>query len=600
MRRNYLCWAYCLTVLLSSCGGGVSGENGDDPFGSDTDDTSTDTAVQFGSFDEDGTFVEGEVGVNLTAVNGIYEISAGGSIGLSVVVVDEDNARVSDSYSVSFSSNCVLAEKASIDTDINTVNGEASSTYTDLTCAGSSGTVDQISATVVIDDETLTATQEITILPEVIGSISFVSASPESILLQGAGDASASISNVTFVVSNDQTEAIEGQVVEFSLSTEIGGLALDSSSGVTNTDGEVVAEVIAGNVPTAVRVSATVEGANGESLNTQSDAISVTTGLPNQQSFSLATDIFNIEGDSIDGSVANITARLSDTFGNPVPDDTVINFTAEGGQIESSCLTLDGACSVTWTSANPRTEDGIITILATAIGHETLFDSNGNNIYDQADGDPIDDDSDSGRLVSEFTRTGFVDMAEAWRDDDRDLEWDAGEPFFDYNNNQQYDLADGLFNGPQCGSPELCGQGVASTIHVRKSFPLFVSGSTAFIDLFDAVEVRIASNYQTPFAGEGIILSRGETVNLSVLVADRFGNIMPADTDINVSSSAGTITFTSGTVVPNASSTLGTRFTFTLGNELDDDAESVEAVVSIFITTPSGAGTTLQFNALLQ
>jgi hypothetical protein len=50
-------------------------------------------------------------------------------------------------------------------------------------------------------------------------------------------------------------------------------------------------------------------------------------------------DEFNLEAQDYDGEVANITVRLSDSFGNPVPDNTVVSFTAEGGQIQSSCTT---------------------------------------------------------------------------------------------------------------------------------------------------------------------------------------------------------------------------------------------------------------------
>lgn len=590
--------SFLVIVGFSGCGG-VSGENGSDPFNSD--DPASSNTIRIGFFDQSGQFVEDEVGVSLAPVNGVFEISAGGSVGFNVALVDEDNQRITDAYLVEFTSNCVTAEQATLDTDVSTVNGEASSTYTDDGCAGSSGTKDQITARVVTTDDTLTATQEIDIRPEVIGAISFSSALPQNIMLQGSSDASQSKSIVTFFVSNDQAAPLANQVVEFNLTTEIGGLALSSQTGVTDTEGQVFVDVIAGSVPTAVRVNASVSSASGEVLTTQSDAISVTTGLPNQQSFSLATDIFNIEGNNIDGEVANITARLSDTFGNPVPDNTVVNFTSEAGQIESNCLTFEGACSVTWTSANPRaTDTGIATILATAIGHETLFDSNGNNIYDQVDGEPIQDDSDSGRVVSQFTRTGFIDMAEAWRDDNENLIWDIGEIFLDYNSNQQYDEADGLFNGPQCGTPELCGQGVDASIHVRKSLPLIVSGSQAYIDVIYVSDVPLASNYQDSSDSVPAILSRGQVANFTVLIADKYGNVMPASTNIDITTNEGDISISSNTTVPNIFSKEPSIVTLTLENNLDDDSVSVTALISILVTTPSGAETSLQFSAQLQ
>jgi len=42
----------------------------------------------------------------------VFEISAGGSVGLNVTLVDNDNQRVTDAYVVEFTSNCVAAEQA--------------------------------------------------------------------------------------------------------------------------------------------------------------------------------------------------------------------------------------------------------------------------------------------------------------------------------------------------------------------------------------------------------------------------------------------------------------------------------------------------------
>jgi hypothetical protein len=58
-----------------------------------------------------------------------------------------------------------VSQQALLDTNISTVNGKALSTYSDNGCAGTSGNIDQITATVVIANVTLTATQEITIRP---------------------------------------------------------------------------------------------------------------------------------------------------------------------------------------------------------------------------------------------------------------------------------------------------------------------------------------------------------------------------------------------------------------------------------------------------
>lgn len=527
----------------------------------------------------------------------MFEISAGGSVGLNVTLVDNDNQRVTDAYVVEFTSNCVAAEQATWDIDVSTVNGDASSTYTDDGCVVSSGTKDQITVTVVTADETLTATQEIGIRPEVVGNISFLSVASDSILLSDAGDSSESQSTVSFTVLYQNGTPLAWQVVSFSLTTEIGGIVLTPSSAASDDNSQVDTSVTAGNVPTSVRVNASIPDINGEVLSTQSSAIAISTGLPSQRIFTLSADTFNIEGFDVSGITSNVTARLSDTFGNPLPNDTVVTFTSEGGQIGSSCLTSEGACSVIWTSANPGVTDGWLTILATAIGNETLFDSNGNNAFDDNDGGAIDDELNtaSGFGATNAGATGFVDYSEAWRDDNENPLWDSGEPFFDYNNNQIFDDADGLFNGVQCIDSALCGMGTAASIHVCKALRLLVSGSDAYIDIFDTANVLLISNYNAPSSPASIVIARASKITLSALTCDVFANVMPANTGFAVSSAQGVITLTSGDTVTNSNELGRTQFVFEIENTLADEDASIVANIQILLTTPQGIETRLSF-----
>ena len=274
----------------------------------------------------------------------------------------------------------------------------------------------------MVNNATLSVSQTISIQAESIGSLAFVSAEPSSLVLRGTGGQnSSSVSTLVFQVNGALGNPLAQQEVAFSSNTETGGLTLSSSTGLTNSQGQVSTRVTAGDVPTSVRVTAEVETESGETIVTQSDLLTVNTGLPDQNSFTLTADNLNPEAFNINEQEVNLVVRLADTFNNPVPDGTAVSFTAEGGSIDGSCTTVSGACGVTWVSANPTVPDHRITILATAIGHETLFDSNGNNIYDDADGGAIDDDTDSGFGNSLYGQTGFVDISEAWRDDDLSL-----------------------------------------------------------------------------------------------------------------------------------------------------------------------------------
>jgi hypothetical protein len=335
-------------------------------------------------------------------------------------------------------------------------------------------------------------------------------------------------------------------------------------------------------------------------VTTQSDAIAVTTGLPNQQSFSIAPDTLNVEAGDFDGVTVNLIARLSDTFNNPVPDNTVVNFTTEGGVVESSCLTSAGFCAVTWTSTQPRPSNARVTVLATAIGHETLFDSNGNNIFDDADGGPIEDtaNTQSGFGTDVFTQTGFIDHSEAWRDDNENGQRDNGELFLDYNDNQYFDGADGLFNGPQCQSAELlCGQGTASTILVRKSLVLIMSSSDALMDIVDESNTIISSNNRA-VSQPSLHIDNGKSLSFRLRFSDTSVQPIASGSQIDISSSAGILMGQLNSVMPNTNKPGAREVNFSLTNDNDSNT-SVDATITSIITSPSGIESSVIFQVTL-
>src|SRR5690606_28291881 len=100
---------------------------------------------------------------------------------------------------------------------------------------------------------------------------------------------------------------------------------------------------------------ATVQTPDGP-ISTQSDKLTITTGIPDYDSFSLSAEQLNPEAWNVDGVAVQVTARLADRFNNPVPDGTAVAFNIEGASIGSECTTTAGACSVTWVSQDPRPE----------------------------------------------------------------------------------------------------------------------------------------------------------------------------------------------------------------------------------------------------
>ena len=77
----------------------------------------------------------------------------------------------------------------------------------------------------------------------------FVSAAPETVALKGSGGATglSEKSLVTFKVTDSSSAAASGQTITFSLSTDLGGVALDSTSATSDSAGNGVAVVNSGN-----------------------------------------------------------------------------------------------------------------------------------------------------------------------------------------------------------------------------------------------------------------------------------------------------------------------------------------------------------------
>ncbi len=562
------------------------------------------TSVLLGYFANDGSFVEGQLKSDLVDADNNTTISAGATLGLSAVLVDQDFNRITAPTTITFSSSCTNASKASIDTNVTTVNGQASTTYQDINCAGSQGNEDTVVATVRVNSADLTATRLITLLPENIGSIEFISASPESIVLKGTGgQGKQETATVTFLVKGELGNPLNQQQVNFALNTDVGGLSLAASTGVTNSDGFVGAKVVSGSVPTVVRVSATVTNSGNVSITTQSDLLSVNTGLPDQNSFTLSLSTINPEARNITGTNVTVRAYLADSFNNPVPDGTVVNFTTEGGAIEPSCTTQQGNCSVTWTSQEPFADDHRVTILATAEGHEYFVDVNGNNVYDDADGgaqnasiDGSDGKDTIDEIVAGFGRisalsSGYIDMPEAWRDDNENYLHDSGELFIDANNDGSRTVENGLFNGPQCQGNN-CSTAKFSTI--RKSRVLITSSSSALYRLIDDASGDVLkSNYDNSATNAAISIPYGSSRSLSLEMSDTQFQILPKGTAISIVSSIGEM-LGGGTVeVANSvgSSNPAIPGTITLGftviNNLAADDEAATGGLEFRATTPS-------------
>ncbi len=238
-------------------------------------------------------------------------------------------------------------------------------------------------------------------------AIVFVSAVPNQIFVAGTGAVDQSI--VKFRVLSSVGTPMPNVPVRFTIAVNPGGVGLGSSgssgaqNGTTNSNGEASIPVFSGSIPGPVKVRAELQ--TSPSVFAESQNLTVASGPPSQKFMSLSAETFNIEGWNLDGVSTQLTVRIADRQGNSVADGTVVNFTAEGGQVARSCATAlvrgISQCSVTFQSQNPRPAGGRASVLAYLEGTKDYVDVNGDNRYNAGDtlinmGDAYRDDNESG------------------------------------------------------------------------------------------------------------------------------------------------------------------------------------------------------------
>jgi len=503
---------------------------------------SSEVIVRLGSGDP---FTEGTIELSLD------QISAGSTTTISVSLVEDSGAFYTEPVDLNFTSVCAeeAVPSAEIDTAVSTSNGQASANYLAKGCVGD----DPITVNAVVNGQNLSASGSVHVLPADVGSIEFVSATPETIGIIGTGAVGGSESaTIVFKVLDTNGNPVNNQEVDFALNSDQGGVNLIPSRATTNNEGLVQTVVNSGTVATSVRVAATVVGSDPE-ISSQSSVLVISTGIPDQDSFSLSAEFLNPEGWSHDGTEVIVTARLADAYNNPVPNGTAVSFTTEGGSIEPSCTTVNGVCSVKWTSQFPRPEGHVLgdannpthlpetantmgqkyggraTIVATAIGEESFPDLNGNGRFDE--------DEMSAFLGTDVSGQPY-DLKEAYADYNEDGFYNPGEEdaaeqaggeleeFYDFNDDGAFTQEDGKYNGILCSVPAHAGcSSEQKSINVRGQLTLVMSGSSAnVVSLTPTIDI----------VGEG-------SGTGSIIVADLHNQPMPYGTTIEFSTTVGSI-----------------------------------------------------------
>lgn len=518
---------------------------------------------------------------SITTGTGNITLASAGNTSLAVTVSVGGTPASGVPINVIYTASCGRINGVNSSASVTTNgSGVASASYSAVNSDGSlcSGQVTVTASSASASASTQTAT--ITVAAATANAITFVSpASTTQIFVTGSGALEQYVAQFK-VLSG--ANAMANQSVTFSLEVNPGGVGLNSTGstanvvGTTDNLGIVNVTIFSGTIPGPVKVRATLTGSN-PSVFAETQNLTVASGPPSQRFMSLSVEKFNIEGWVIDGTPTKLTVRVADRQGNAVADGTVVNFTAEGGQVAHSCSTLQvgliSSCSVDFVSQNPRTTGGRVSVLAYLEGTKDYIDIDGNNRYD----------------VGVDT---LIQMGDAYRDD---------------NENGAYNSSLGEFVIPRGGilpctgiggafpsRADTCDNSLATT--VRQQTVLLFSSSSPKLTLTG-----------TP----AVVTSSGLSFNLNSL--DNLLLPMPAGTTITAQASgqsmqAGSVVSCTvdkiyGSVVPNVApgvvltKDLGTQHTVTLKNcvsSADPTAIGTNSV-AVTITAPSGLATIFSY-----
>lgn len=530
-----------------------------------------------GYLDANAGFHQGAISIGQTPV------AAGGSSALQVAVVDLNNGFAPYKVAplqVSFSSPCSRAGTASLVTPVTTASGAASSAYTANGCSGS----DTVTASATLaNGQTVTATGGLQVQSPVVGSLAFVSATPSSLGIQGTGIPGTA--TVIFKLLDQNNNAAVGQTVSFALDNTIGGVSLGSENAVTATDGTARVTVTAGTAHTIVHVTASITAQGGATISSQSAPITVSTTLPTSASFSLSLTCPNQEMLAYDGVQVPITVRATDRFNYAVPDGTAIFFKTESGHVDPSCSTAGGACTVNFTSQNPRPDgsDGGIpgrsTLLAYAVGEEGFTDENATGLY--AYPDP------------------FANLGELWVDYNENGVHDTFEPFLDFNDNGQFDGPDGLFHGLLCVDTAHCGS--SPRLNVGQSAVLVFSGSSpGFNYSRDVLIGNLSTGASYDGAGTFTFPAGGGTGQVGFTIRDVNQQPLANGSTIAATSSFATIEQPASFSVPCTTDSSQIANTYLVAFTVPGGNSGTGGTLLLTVTSPKGVKTSVPFNIILK
>ncbi|MEZ9200381.1 invasin [Shewanella sp. 10N.286.54.B9] len=622
-------------------------------------------------------FEIGRVDISLTITTevGANIIPAGGSTIVEVTVFNPDGSlSTGQPFQLEFTSECVAANTAFIDSPVVTNAGKGFATYRAAGCEGA----DSITVTAVTGGSSVTASTSVTVDSVSVGAIQYVSSTPKLLALRGTGGITGAGSRsetsvVSFKLLDESNQPAPNELVCFELSSDVGSMTLTPSPlagdyvkcsnmpqvgdaeypaditlpnkyavGYTNAAGEVSATVHSGDVPTSVKVFALWSESNSSGHNAiisnTSDELAVTTGIADNDSFSLSTSVGNPEGWNFDNEKVAVNILAADHFNNLVPAGTTITFRTEGGAIDGSCVTgskdddtPNGACSVEWRSQDarpfrgtaiicpnggyndggslsttppcigndyaqylnginsiiPEPRPGRATVTAYAIGEESFVDLNGNGLFDSGEffldlSEAFTDHNEDGRYRN---KARFVGDAELGTEPAGSI----NEEFIDYNADQEFSEGDDQYTGLLCaaGAEADCtdtGTGnFQSQLNVFRNSTIVMSGSEPYLRLVNIDGVTDVISEVSPI---DLVANSTETVYL--FASDLNNNTLPYGTTISAETDNGELTGTKEYEIGSNRAMMPAVFSFSVSREASPNQKTSGTLV-ITVKTPKGS-----------
>ena len=330
-------------------------------------------------------------------------LDSGASTNLTLKTKDATNNVNQNGVTVDFDTTCGTFDSDSV---VSSNQGDISVTYKSIDADGNLCEGNQTITATPANNTAAKQTVSVTIAS--IEANSIVYTTDNSVELGASNSGSSSSGQVVFTVFANGIPAANQQVTinKVLAPADLSFVTLGNRNSTTVTsdsNGNVTVNLYPGALPGPVEIKASL--VLDPTIFALSKDVSVATGRATQNGVSISLSK-NVLANSVDGDTATVTARLVDRVGNPVPDGTVVSFVSEGGRVTPNCATVNGACSVEFSTQNPRPADSRVSVIAFVEGDKSYTDIDGDNQFSVGDilthniGDFFRDDNENNEYDS--------------------------------------------------------------------------------------------------------------------------------------------------------------------------------------------------------